>query len=129
MFVSLNYCPFVSFLQYQKPQLIPLENLIAFKQRQQNWTQNFFEQGDPGHLQLLKVKIESSELRQGKDSKKRQVLSEILFQHMPANILTSLLLVTIIQLNSWKLSGSTSQPIHNCIFSFLVKYHAFECIL
>ncbi|XP_043743250.1 ciliogenesis and planar polarity effector 1 isoform X13 [Cervus elaphus] len=56
----------------QKPQLIPLENLIAFKQRQQNLTHNFFEQGDPGHLQLLKVKIESSELRQGKDSKKRQ---------------------------------------------------------
>ncbi|OWK02292.1 hypothetical protein Celaphus_00018051, partial [Cervus elaphus hippelaphus] len=53
----------------QKPQLIPLENLIAFKQRQQNLTHNFFEQGDPGHLQLLKVKIESSELRQGKDNK------------------------------------------------------------
>ncbi|XP_057564100.1 ciliogenesis and planar polarity effector 1 isoform X3 [Hippopotamus amphibius kiboko] len=57
---------------YQKPQLIPLENLIAFKQKQQKLTHNLFEQGDPGHLQLLKVKIESSELRQGKDSKKRQ---------------------------------------------------------
>ena len=92
-------------------------------------THNFFEQGDPGHLQLLKVKIESSELKQGKDSKKRQVLSEILFEHIPANIPTSLLLMTIVQLNRWKLSGSTSQPIHNCIFSFLVKCHAFEYIL
>ncbi|XP_057395747.1 ciliogenesis and planar polarity effector 1 isoform X9 [Balaenoptera acutorostrata] len=57
---------------YQNPQLIPLENLIAFKQMQQKLTHNLFEQGDPGHLQLLQVKIESSELRQGKDSKKRQ---------------------------------------------------------
>ena len=73
-------------------------------------THNFFEQGDPGHLQLLKVKIESSELRQGKDSRKRQVLNEVLFEHIPANIPTSLLLVTVIQLNRWKLSGSTSQP-------------------
>uniref|UniRef100_A0A4W2H9L1 Ciliosis and planar polarity effector complex subunit 1 n=1 Tax=Bos indicus x Bos taurus TaxID=30522 RepID=A0A4W2H9L1_BOBOX len=73
-------CPRLSLLHsclgpenmYQKPQLIPLENLIAFKQRQQNLTHNSFEQGDPGHLQLLKVKIESSELRQEKDSRKRQ---------------------------------------------------------
>ncbi|XP_055411226.1 ciliogenesis and planar polarity effector 1 isoform X1 [Bubalus kerabau] len=73
-------CPRLSLLHscigpenmYQNPQLIPLENLIAFKQRQQNLTHNFFEQGDPGHLQLLKVKIESSELRQGTDSRKRQ---------------------------------------------------------
>ncbi|XP_059948800.1 ciliogenesis and planar polarity effector 1 isoform X6 [Mesoplodon densirostris] len=57
---------------YQNPQLIPLENLIAFKQMQQKLTHNLFEQGNPGHLQLLQVKIESSELRQGKDSKKRQ---------------------------------------------------------
>ncbi|XP_022454763.2 ciliogenesis and planar polarity effector 1 isoform X2 [Delphinapterus leucas] len=57
---------------YQNPQLIPLENLIAFKQMQQKLTHNLFEQGGPGHLQLLQVKIESSELRQGKDSKKRQ---------------------------------------------------------
>ncbi|XP_028348654.1 ciliogenesis and planar polarity effector 1 isoform X6 [Physeter macrocephalus] len=57
---------------YQNPQLIPLENLIAFKQMQQKLTHSLFEQGNPGHLQLLQVKIESSELRQGKDSKKRQ---------------------------------------------------------
>ncbi|XP_010975886.3 ciliogenesis and planar polarity effector 1 isoform X2 [Camelus dromedarius] len=57
---------------YQKPQLIPLENVIAFKQSQQKLTHNLFEQGDPGHFQLLKVKIESSEVRQVKDSKKRQ---------------------------------------------------------
>ncbi|KAB1281223.1 Ciliogenesis and planar polarity effector 1 [Camelus dromedarius] len=59
-------------LKYQKPQLIPLENVIAFKQSQQKLTHNLFEQGDPGHFQLLKVKIESSEVRQVKDSKKRQ---------------------------------------------------------
>lgn len=63
---------------------------------QQKLTHNLFEQGDPGHLQLLQVKIESSEMRQGKDSKKRQVLSEILFEHIPANVPASLLLVTII---------------------------------
>uniref|UniRef100_A0A8C8YQV1 Ciliosis and planar polarity effector complex subunit 1 n=1 Tax=Prolemur simus TaxID=1328070 RepID=A0A8C8YQV1_PROSS len=57
---------------YKKLQLIPLENLTAFKQRQQKLTPNLFEQGDSRHLQLLKVKIEPSEVRQGKDSKKRQ---------------------------------------------------------
>uniref|UniRef100_H0X6U7 Ciliogenesis and planar polarity effector 1 n=1 Tax=Otolemur garnettii TaxID=30611 RepID=H0X6U7_OTOGA len=57
---------------HKKPQLIPLENLIAFQQRQQKLTHDLFEQGDSGHLQLLKIKIEPSEVRQGKDSKKRQ---------------------------------------------------------
>nr|XP_012315434.1 protein JBTS17 isoform X12 [Aotus nancymaae] len=56
----------------RNPQLIPLENLIAFKQSQQKLAHNLFEQGDAGHLQLLKVKIEPPEVRQGKDSKKRQ---------------------------------------------------------
>ncbi|XP_074242687.1 ciliogenesis and planar polarity effector 1 isoform X7 [Saimiri boliviensis] len=56
----------------KNPQLIPLENLIAFKQSQQKLTQNLFERCDAGHLQLLKVKIEPPEVRQGKDSKKRQ---------------------------------------------------------
>ncbi|XP_063475629.1 ciliogenesis and planar polarity effector 1 isoform X6 [Symphalangus syndactylus] len=56
----------------KKTQLIPLENLIAFKQSQQKLTHNLFEQGDAGHLQLLKVKIEPPEVRQGKDSKKRE---------------------------------------------------------
>nr|XP_028705223.1 ciliogenesis and planar polarity effector 1 isoform X10 [Macaca mulatta] len=59
-------------VQCKKTQLIPLENLIAFKQSQQKLTHNLFEQGDAGHLQLLKVKIEPPEVRQGKDSKKRQ---------------------------------------------------------
>ncbi|XP_058163910.1 ciliogenesis and planar polarity effector 1 isoform X2 [Dasypus novemcinctus] len=57
---------------YKNPQLIPLENLVAFKQRQQGLTHNLFEQGNPGQIQLLKVKIEPSEVRQGIDSKKRQ---------------------------------------------------------
>ncbi|XP_053448023.1 ciliogenesis and planar polarity effector 1 isoform X2 [Nycticebus coucang] len=57
---------------YKKPQLIPLENLIAFQQRQQKLTHDLFEQGDSGQLQLLKIKIEPSEVRQRKDSKKRQ---------------------------------------------------------
>ncbi|KAM9694366.1 ciliogenesis and planar polarity effector 1 [Trichechus inunguis] len=57
---------------YKKPQLIPLENLIAFKQSQQKLTHNLFEQVDPGRIPLLNVKIESSEIRQEKDSKKRQ---------------------------------------------------------
>ncbi|XP_077619603.1 ciliogenesis and planar polarity effector 1 [Crocuta crocuta] len=57
---------------YKSPQLIPLENLIAFKQNQEKLAPNLFEQGDSGQLQLLKVKIEPSEVRQGKDSKKRQ---------------------------------------------------------
>ncbi|XP_037655286.1 ciliogenesis and planar polarity effector 1 isoform X3 [Choloepus didactylus] len=59
-------------IMYKKPQLIPLENLISFKQSQQGLTHNLFEQGDLGQFQLLKVKIEPSEERQGKDSKKRQ---------------------------------------------------------
>ncbi|XP_021527534.2 ciliogenesis and planar polarity effector 1 isoform X13 [Aotus nancymaae] len=59
-------------VQCRNPQLIPLENLIAFKQSQQKLAHNLFEQGDAGHLQLLKVKIEPPEVRQGKDSKKRQ---------------------------------------------------------
>ncbi|XP_032193468.1 ciliogenesis and planar polarity effector 1 isoform X2 [Mustela erminea] len=57
---------------YKTPQLIPLENLLAFKQSQEKLTHNLFERGDSGHLQLLNVKIEPSEVRQGKDSKKRQ---------------------------------------------------------
>ncbi|XP_076973098.1 ciliogenesis and planar polarity effector 1 isoform X3 [Tamandua tetradactyla] len=56
----------------KKPQLIPLENLSAFKQSQWGLMHNLFEQGDPGQMQLLKVKIEPSEVRQGKYSKKRQ---------------------------------------------------------
>ncbi|XP_034512895.1 ciliogenesis and planar polarity effector 1 isoform X5 [Ailuropoda melanoleuca] len=57
---------------YKNPQLIPLENLIAFKQSQEKLTHNLFEQGDSGQLRLLNVKIEPSEVRQEKDSKKRQ---------------------------------------------------------
>uniref|UniRef100_A0A673TC45 Ciliogenesis and planar polarity effector 1 n=1 Tax=Suricata suricatta TaxID=37032 RepID=A0A673TC45_SURSU len=54
------------------PQLIPLENLTAFKQSQEKLAPNLFEQGDSRQLQLLKAKIESSEVKQRKDSKKRQ---------------------------------------------------------
>ncbi|XP_021117150.1 protein JBTS17 isoform X5 [Heterocephalus glaber] len=64
--------PRLSENMYKRPQLIPPENLIAFKQSQQRLTHNLFEQGDSGHLQLLKVKMESSEMRQGRNSKKRQ---------------------------------------------------------
>ncbi|XP_047411813.1 ciliogenesis and planar polarity effector 1 isoform X5 [Sciurus carolinensis] len=57
---------------YKKPQLIPLENLIAFKQRQQKNIHDLLEQGDSGCLQLLNVKVEPSGTRQGKNSQKRQ---------------------------------------------------------
>ncbi|KAM6224372.1 ciliogenesis and planar polarity effector 1 [Rhynchocyon petersi] len=57
---------------YKKPQLIPLENLIAFKQSQQRLTGNLFERGDPGQVQLLNVKLDSSEIRPERSSKKRQ---------------------------------------------------------
>ncbi|XP_048965291.1 ciliogenesis and planar polarity effector 1 isoform X13 [Canis lupus baileyi] len=57
---------------YKNLQLIPLESLIAFKQSQEKQTHDLFEQGDSGHLQLLNVKIEPSEVRQGRDSKKRR---------------------------------------------------------
>ncbi|XP_049718453.1 ciliogenesis and planar polarity effector 1 isoform X2 [Elephas maximus indicus] len=57
---------------YKKPQLIPLENLIAFKQSQQRLTHNLFGKVDPGQIPLLNVKMDSSEIRQEKDNKKRQ---------------------------------------------------------
>ncbi|XP_006889638.1 PREDICTED: uncharacterized protein C5orf42 homolog [Elephantulus edwardii] len=57
---------------YNKPQLIPLENLIAFKQNQQRLTPHLLEQGDPGQIQLLNVKLDPSKIRQEKASKKRQ---------------------------------------------------------
>ncbi|XP_048224198.1 ciliogenesis and planar polarity effector 1 [Perognathus longimembris pacificus] len=57
---------------YKTPQLIPLENLIAFKQSHQNRAPNLLEQGDSAHLQLLNVNLEPSEIRQGNNSKKRQ---------------------------------------------------------
>ncbi|KAH0520595.1 hypothetical protein LTLLF_205720, partial [Microtus ochrogaster] len=59
---------------YKKPQLIPLENLMAFKRSQQKLAHNVFEQGDSGHLQLLKVNTEPSKITQGK---KRRVLHEM----------------------------------------------------
>uniref|UniRef100_A0A8C6R562 Ciliogenesis and planar polarity effector 1 n=1 Tax=Nannospalax galili TaxID=1026970 RepID=A0A8C6R562_NANGA len=63
---------------YKKPQLIPLENLAAFKRSQQKQTQNVFEQNDSHPLQILKVNMEPSETTQRKNSKKRQVLNEVL---------------------------------------------------
>ncbi|KAI5134315.1 Ciliogenesis And Planar Polarity Effector 1 [Manis pentadactyla] len=67
----LNSC-IASENMYKKPQLVPFENLIAFKQSQEKVTHNLFDQGDSGHFQSLKVKIEPSEVRQEKDNKKRQ---------------------------------------------------------
>ncbi|XP_054544322.1 ciliogenesis and planar polarity effector 1 isoform X3 [Talpa occidentalis] len=57
---------------YKKPYLIPLEYLTAVKQSQQELTNNLFEQGDSGHLHLLKAKIEPPEVTQENNSKKRQ---------------------------------------------------------
>ncbi|XP_055000718.1 ciliogenesis and planar polarity effector 1 [Sorex araneus] len=57
---------------YKKPHLIPLENLMAFKQNQQKLAHDIFEQGNLRQLQLLKVKIEESEVRQERNSRKRQ---------------------------------------------------------
>ncbi|XP_055968066.1 ciliogenesis and planar polarity effector 1 [Sorex fumeus] len=57
---------------YKKPRLIPLENLMAFKQNQQKLTNDIFEQGDSRQLQLLKVKMEELEVRQERNSRKRQ---------------------------------------------------------
>ncbi|KAM4875930.1 ciliogenesis and planar polarity effector 1 [Thomomys bottae] len=57
---------------YKKPQLIPLENLMALKQSHQKQASNLFAQGDSAHLQLLKVNLERPEIREGKNSKKRQ---------------------------------------------------------
>ncbi|XP_041603868.1 ciliogenesis and planar polarity effector 1 isoform X5 [Vulpes lagopus] len=57
---------------YKNLKLIPLESLIAFKQSQEKQTHDLFEQGDSGHLQLLNVKIEPSEVKRGRDSKKRR---------------------------------------------------------
>uniref|UniRef100_A0A5F9CHQ9 Ciliosis and planar polarity effector complex subunit 1 n=1 Tax=Oryctolagus cuniculus TaxID=9986 RepID=A0A5F9CHQ9_RABIT len=41
----------------KKPQLIPLENLLAFKKSQKKLTLSLFEQGDSAHLQLLKYAL------------------------------------------------------------------------
>ncbi|XP_016079490.1 PREDICTED: uncharacterized protein C5orf42 homolog isoform X3 [Miniopterus natalensis] len=57
---------------YKSLQLIPVEKFTAFKQSQQRPTRDLFEQGDPGYLQLMKGKTDPPEVRQGKDSKKRQ---------------------------------------------------------
>ncbi|XP_075397060.1 ciliogenesis and planar polarity effector 1 isoform X3 [Tenrec ecaudatus] len=57
---------------YKKPQLIPLENLLAFKQNQQRQACNLLGQGDPGQIQLLNGKMESSEMKHEKENKRRQ---------------------------------------------------------
>ncbi|XP_045141192.1 ciliogenesis and planar polarity effector 1 [Echinops telfairi] len=57
---------------YKKPQLIPLENLLAFKQNQQRQAHNLLGQGDPGQIQLLNGKMESSEMKHEKENKRRQ---------------------------------------------------------
>ncbi|XP_027257122.1 ciliogenesis and planar polarity effector 1 isoform X4 [Cricetulus griseus] len=62
---------------YKKPQLIPLENLMAFKRRQQKQAHDVFEQGDSGHLQLLKVNVEPSKITQGKKRQSRRAEREL----------------------------------------------------
>ncbi|XP_049994925.1 ciliogenesis and planar polarity effector 1 isoform X5 [Alexandromys fortis] len=62
---------------YKKPQLIPLENLMAFKRSQQKLAHNVFEQGDSGHLQLLKVNMEPSKITQGKKRRNRRAEREL----------------------------------------------------
>ncbi|XP_041487205.1 ciliogenesis and planar polarity effector 1 [Microtus oregoni] len=62
---------------YKKPQLIPLENLMAFKRSQQKLAHNVFEQGDSGHLQLLKVNTEPSKITQGKKRRSRRAEREL----------------------------------------------------
>ncbi|GAB1299232.1 Ciliogenesis and planar polarity effector 1 [Apodemus speciosus] len=56
---------------YKKPQLIPLENLLAFKRSQQKLAPNAFEQGDSARLQFLQVNMEASKITQGKRPSRR----------------------------------------------------------
>ncbi|XP_054439973.1 ciliogenesis and planar polarity effector 1 [Pteronotus mesoamericanus] len=57
---------------YKTPQLIPVDNLTAFKQSQKKPAHGVSEQGDPRHLPLVTGTVEPSVARQGKDGKKRQ---------------------------------------------------------
>ncbi|XP_076772232.1 ciliogenesis and planar polarity effector 1 isoform X1 [Arvicanthis niloticus] len=62
---------------YKKPQLIPLENLLAFKRSQQKLAYNVFEQGDSAHLHCLKVNMEASKIPQGKKRQSRRAEREL----------------------------------------------------
>ncbi|XP_076407922.1 ciliogenesis and planar polarity effector 1 isoform X2 [Peromyscus maniculatus bairdii] len=62
---------------YKKPQLIPLENLMAFKRSQQKLAHNAFAQGDSGHVQLLKVNMEPSNITPGKKRQSRRAEREL----------------------------------------------------
>ncbi|XP_029399823.1 ciliogenesis and planar polarity effector 1 isoform X3 [Mus pahari] len=62
---------------YKKPQLIPLENLLAFKRSQQKLAHSVFEQGDSAHLQFLKVTMGASEITQGKKRQSRRTKREL----------------------------------------------------
>ncbi|XP_038959459.1 ciliogenesis and planar polarity effector 1 isoform X11 [Rattus norvegicus] len=62
---------------YKKPQLIPLENLLAFKRSQQKLAHNVFEQGDSAHLQFLKVNMEAPKITQGKKRQSRRAEREL----------------------------------------------------
>ncbi|XP_040613530.1 ciliogenesis and planar polarity effector 1 isoform X3 [Mesocricetus auratus] len=62
---------------YKKPQLIPLENLMAFKRCQQKGAYDAFEQGDSGQLQFLKVNVEPSKRTQGKKRQSRRAEREL----------------------------------------------------
>ncbi|XP_036136051.1 ciliogenesis and planar polarity effector 1 [Molossus molossus] len=57
---------------YKTPQLIPVENLNAFKQSRQKPARELFGRGNPGHLQLVQSKTEPPEVGPGRDSKKRR---------------------------------------------------------
>ncbi|XP_052599135.1 ciliogenesis and planar polarity effector 1 isoform X13 [Peromyscus californicus insignis] len=62
---------------YKKPQLIPLENLMAFKRSQQKLAHNVFAQGDSGHVQLLKVNMEPSNITPRKKRQSRRAEREL----------------------------------------------------
>ncbi|KAL1783219.1 putative protein C5orf42-like isoform X1 [Sigmodon hispidus] len=61
----------------KKPQLIPLENLMAFKRSQQKPAHNVFEQGDCSCLQLLKVNMKPSQVTPGKKRQSRRAQREL----------------------------------------------------
>ncbi|XP_051006896.1 ciliogenesis and planar polarity effector 1 [Acomys russatus] len=62
---------------YKKPQLIPLEKLMAFKRSQQKLAHDVFEQGDCGRLQLLRVNEEAANISQGKKRQSRRAAREL----------------------------------------------------
>lgn len=83
---------------------------MAFKRSQQKLAHNAFAQGDSGHVQLLKVNMEPSNITPGK---KRQVLNEMLSDNVVYQ----------------GRKGVSLQFLHsNVVSSFLVCYHVFKPI-